>query len=186
MIGVKHDYKASCLEYIPPVYSDIQEFKQLSKAYNIECERLAEYLKSIHDNYFIDTLNEYGCSRWEEILNLKANASYPIEDRRFAIKVKRLGQRPYSYSKLVEMLTSLVGADGFKLNLDTSRNHLKCMIALGEKRQIGAVKDLLEKIVPLNISLEVDLLYNTHADLEKFTHADMESYTHTDLREEEL
>ena len=44
-------------------------------------------------------------------------------------------------------------------------------------------KDLIEKTVPLNISVEVSLLYNTHKMITGKTHKELSKYTHIELKE---
>ena len=56
MIGYKDIYKADCLAYIPPVYSDILEFKALAKCFNLELERTGTRLEEVENNFFIDSL----------------------------------------------------------------------------------------------------------------------------------
>ena len=183
MIGYRDKYQSNCITHIPPVYSDIQEFKVLAKCFNIELERTGSRLEEVENNFFIDGLNEYGCERWEKLLNLKTNYSNSIEDRRFAIKTKLFGLRPYTYERLRYFLINLVGEDNFILEMDYSINHLTCKLNLGVKARMDSVKDLVEKTVPLNISTEVVLLYNTHKMLSGKTHQELSAYTHTELRE---
>ncbi|MDU1174727.1 putative phage tail protein [Peptostreptococcus anaerobius] len=183
MIGYKDIYKADCLAYIPPVYSDILEFKALAKCFNLELERTGTRLEEVENNFFIDSLNEYGCERWEKMLDIKTNYSNSVEDRRFAIKAKLLGLRPYTYERLKYFLINLIGEHNFILEMDYSKNHLTCKLNLGVKARMDSVKDLIEKTVPLNISTEVVLLYNTHKMLASKTHKELGKHTHTELRE---
>nr|WP_293700386.1 putative phage tail protein [uncultured Peptostreptococcus sp.] len=184
MIGFKDEYMPKCIDFIPPVYADIKEFQALAKSYNAELTLTANRLDEIHNNFFIDGLNDYGCSRWENILGLKSNSSFTLDERRFAIKTKLVGQRPYTYKKLASLLDNLVGVDGYKMKLDPVSNHLLVRLDLGAKRMMYAVNDLLENVVPQNISLEIELLYNTHEILSGKTHNDLAGYTHEALKEE--
>lgn len=184
MIGTNSVYSPTTLEYLPYVYRNILEFQELSKSYNSELKLIMDALDNLYNNYHIDSLNEYGCTRWEKILKLKSNDSFSLEDRRFAIKVKLLGHRPYTFFRLKEMLNNIVGEDNYKLNLEVNRNHLICKLNLGVKHQMKTIKDLLDKIVPLNISLETELLYNTHEILGNYTHEYLGGFTHQQLREE--
>jgi len=43
---------------------------------------------------------------------------------------------------------------------------------------------MLEKTVPLNISFDVELLYNTHEMLGGYTHEYLGKFTHQQLKEE--
>ena len=114
MIGFKDEYIPKCIDFIPPVYANIKEFQALAKSYNAELTLTANRLDEIHNNFFIDGLNDYGCSRWEDLLGLKSNSSFTLDERRFAIKTKLVGQRPYTYKKLASLLDNLVGVDGYR------------------------------------------------------------------------
>ncbi|MDU3423635.1 putative phage tail protein [Peptostreptococcus sp.] len=184
MIAYKDKYQSNCLEHIPPVFSNILEFKALAETYNMELVLTMNRLDEVHSNFFIDSLNEYGCTRWEKILKLRVNTSYTLEERRFEIKTKLIGLRPYTYKKLVNLLDTLVGREKYIMALDTATNHLLVKLDLGARRMMLSAKELLENTVPMNISLEIELLYNTHEMMEVLTHEQMEAYTHQSLKEE--
>lgn len=181
---MRENKKATCLDNVPTPYQNILEFKELSKVYDIEMETISMQMVEIYNNRHMGSLNEYGCERWEKILNLKINSSYSLEDRNFNIKAKYLGFSPYTLLNLHKILSNLVGKENYKLELDLDKNHLNCKLNLGVKHQMSSVVDLLEKIVPLNISLIVELLYNTHEILGQYTHEYLSQFTHQQLREE--
>lgn len=64
----------------------------------------------------------------------------------------------------------------------------KILIALGVKRQRQTAEYMLRCILPANLTIEIDLMYNRHIDLKRFTHGRMKElmYTHHDLRAEVL
>ena len=45
---------------------------------------------------------------------------------------------------------------------------------------------MLEKMSPLNMLIDLSLLYNSHKILSGFTHRQLNQYTHKQLREEVL
>lgn len=186
MVTTDIEYKSSCISYLPPVYAKILEFQQLANVYDKENEKIAKEVERVFGNFFILSLDEYGCKRWESILKIKVNASNTIEDRRFAILTKLLGMRPYTYNKLKELLSGLVGKDNYKLNRDIREKVLSVKLNLAVKNQRRVILELLDNIVPANMIIKVDLLYNTHEILSKDTHEELNSYSHTDLRESEV
>lgn len=183
MIGYNDKYKSNCLSYIPPVYSEIQEFKVLAECFDKEMEINGARLEEVENNFFIDGLNEYGCERWEKILKIDYDGSSSLDDRRFIIKTKLFGTRPYTFERLQDFLKNLVDEKDFILEMDYNANHLSCRLNLGVKARLEAVKDLIEKTVPLNISVEVSLLYNTHKMITGKTHKELSKYTHIELKE---
>lgn len=184
MIGFKDEYMPKCIDFIPPVYANIKEFQALAKSYNAELTLTANRLDEVYNNFFIDSLNEYGCIRWEKILKLESNNSFSLKDRRFAIKVKLLGHRPYTFFRLKKILNDVISEDNYRLDLDVDKNHITCRVNLGVKARFITIKNMLEKTVPLNISLDVELLYNTHEMLGGYTHEYLGKFTHQQLKEE--
>lgn len=51
---------------------------------------------------------------------------------------------------------------------------------------IDAVQELLEECLPLNVSINVMIMYNTYEVLEGFTYEELEKFTYEQLREEVL
>lgn len=182
------------LEYLPPVYGNIEEFKQLANAYTLEVCELNEIANAAYNNFFLDTLDSNGCSRWENILNLKVNSTYTLEDRRLQIKSKIIGDLPYTYIKLKQLLNSLLGKDNYEIKIKENvieKNgeviyKVEVKLNLGVKNQFNAVDKMLENIIPLNLMYGVELLYNTHEILRGYTHEELSRYTHGQLREEVL
>lgn len=186
MITTDIEYKSSTLSYIPQVYGKIKEFKALSEAYNRENEMLATKIKETFDNFFILSLNEYGCERWEKILNIKVNSGNTLEDRRFAILTRLLGMRPYTRKKIKQILDALIGENNYTFDLDFRQKTLKMKMGLAVKNQRRSVDELLDSIIPANITIDTMLMYNTHEMLNRYTNEQLNKATHLQLREEEL
>jgi hypothetical protein len=49
--------------------------------------------------------------------------------------------------------------------------------------EVGA---MLERMVPLNMNIDLDLMYNQHLTVGKFTHEFLSKYTQKGIREEVL
>ena len=160
-------------EYLPDVLREILEFKELGKTTDERFAMLDQESKCVLNNSFISSLDDYGCCRWEKMLHLAKRDTDSIEDRRLRILTKFLNQLPYSEKRLLEMLEGLCGLDGY-------------LLELGRKNQFNAVKKMLEEIVPLNLWLDVQLLYNTHRVVGGYTHRHLAQFTHRGLREEDL
>ena len=51
---------------------------------------------------------------------------------------------------------------------------------------LAEVARMLDEMVPLNIVLDVSILYNTHRMLQPYTHAQLAQKTHYAIRTEEI
>ena len=70
------------IEYYPEWLREFREIKALSKLQQTQSEKLWNCLQSIIDNNFLETLDEYGCSKWEKALELQVKEGMTIEERR--------------------------------------------------------------------------------------------------------
>ena len=87
---------------------------------------------------------------------------------------------------LERALTNLCGADGYSIKLAAEEYHIEIKLALNYKNNYEDVTKLLQKMIPANMTQNVQIIYNTHNVLKKFTHAQLAAYSHHDLRNEVL
>lgn len=172
-------------DYWPLVTKKILEFEKIADAENPEINNLWAAHKKVLDNQFIKTLTEEGCARWENILNIVPMGTDTLEDRRFRILARINADLPFTFRQLENMLYALCG-DDYTCELVNNEYKLVVRLALGIRRQYDEVSSLLKKVVPANLLIDLDLLWNQYLLLEPFIHEDLEPYTHEELREENL
>lgn len=173
-------------DYLPEELKKYKEFIAIGDTVDKQFDKLETDKRRVLLNGFIMTLDDYGCTRWEKMLHLVRRDSDSLEDRRKRILIKFLNQLPYTEKRLREMLTSLCGEDGYHLEVNITEECVRVKIELGRKNQFREVQKMLEDIVPLNLWLDVQLLYNTHRVLGGYTHRHLAKFTHRGLREEDL
>lgn len=172
-------------DYWPLVIKRILEFEKIADAENPEINNLWTAHKDVLDNQFIKTLTEEGCKRWENILNIVPMGTDTLDDRRFRILARINADLPFTFRQLENMLYALCG-DDYTCELINNDYKLVVRLALGVRRQYDEVSSLLKKVVPANLLIDLDLLWNQYLLLEPFIHEDLEPYTHEELREENL
>jgi len=172
------------IDYLPQVLKDVREYKSIVAAEEPELVDLWTTLESALNDNFINDATENGVLRLESILKIIPKAADTLEDRKFRIKARFNEQLPYTFRTLEERLTTLCGEDGYTCELFNDTYTLKVRIELVVKGQYDAVDDLLERIVPANLVIDLDLRYNQHLTLANFTHAELSIYTHKQLRDE--
>lgn len=173
------------LDYEPPYMQDYLEIREICEAEQPEVELVWGGLESAFLDMFIDSLDEYGCSRWEKILKVTPFPSDTLVDRRFRIKTLINSQLPYTYTHVYDVLTNICGEGKFTMNLNHAQYTLSILVELTAKRQLDVVVEKLKLIIPANLILIVEIRYNQHSlFIGKFTHADLSAYTHRMLRED--
>lgn len=174
------------VDYLPQVLKVIREFKVISDAASPEVTLCHDDIKDLFDDQFIMDATETGIKRWENILKIKPKNTNTLEDRRFRVLARLNSTLPYTFIGLRDQLAGLCGFDGFTIDMQEDIYKLIVRIALDAKEQFNEVKSILEKQVPANIIVDLDLLYNTHELLAPYTHAELSAYTHKQLREEDI
>lgn len=180
----------SLLEYLPEF---IQEIKEMKIIMSVEenfltgfDDNLNLFVKNVFKDQFINTATENGVKRYEDMLKIVSRESEGLDVRRFRLFVRFNEKLPYTVPKLKEQLASLCGEDGYSIMLDVVNFNLVVKIALKSKGMVDEVRAMLERMVPLNMMLDLDLMYNQHMTAGKFTHKFLQKYTHKGVRDEVL
>lgn len=170
-------------EYLPQVLKELEEIKALNLVENPILIQEWMFAENQLNNQFVETANETGIQRYERMLKLNYSDSDTLETRRFRIISRFQEQAPYTWRVLHKILTSLLGEGGYRLERNVATKTLNVKIDLTVSSQFNILVDTLERIVPANMIINVELLYNSHQDLSAFTHAELSAYTHQQLRE---
>ena len=174
------------IDYLPQVLKDVREYRSIVAAEEPELVDLWTALENALKDNFIDDTAENGVLRLENILKISPKATDNLGDRKFRIKARFNEQLPYTFRTLQKRLAILCGENGYTCELLNETYILKVRIELVVKGQYDAVDNLLERIVPANLVIDLDLMYNQHQTLANFTHEQLSVYTHEQIREEAI
>ena len=172
------------IDYLPLFIQNFNEIKRIMGAEQVDVESAWINAENVMNDQFVTAATENGVKRWESILNITPKATSTLEERKFSILARLNEQLPYTINTLKTSLTSLCGADGYVLNLDSDHYELLVKLALTNKNNFESVVQLLNKIAPANIVTNVELMYNQHELLSSFTHSQLAARTHEDIRSE--
>ncbi len=180
--------EANIRHYFPDVLANAVEFKELADVIDPELNRIIKLLVEKALNTFVFDLDEDGAARWEEMLKLTPRSTDTLDDRRIAILAKITPNTPYTYTQLEILLNGICGEGNYSIDLKHDQYYIKILIALGVKRQRQTAEYMIRCILPANLKIDINLMYNRHIDLKRFTHGRMKElmYTHHYLRAEVL
>lgn len=171
------------LDY-PAVILNIDEIKALYDMEEKTGMQLEKILGNLDSDIHISTATAEGIARREKILGINPLDTDSFEDRKFRVNTKWYDTYPYTLPNLKSRLDDLVGNENYTLELDYDVLMMKCRLALERKEMYNAVIDLIEKIVPLNISLDISVMYNCHLDITSYTHEQLSQLSHKTIKEE--
>ena len=133
-------------EYWPRHLQELVEFGQIATAEQPEFTKAVQDVQGAPDDFFLVSLSEYGCRRWEAILGLVAAAEDTVESRRERILIAYLDQLPYTYRALLKYLSTV--SDDFKVVLDNDAYELFVRIRLSGYAQRDALAETLKQMIP--------------------------------------
>ena len=143
-------------KYVPEFVSNIKEFQELDKAMSLEVDKLRNKLEQLQENQFIETANEEGLRKYEQLLGL--NTTNDVELRRFNILNKYNSTIPFSMMWLRNMLNTTVGRGDFLMELDNAKYILTIGVVKNKEHLIDTLKKDLRKKIPANMVLNINVL----------------------------
>ena len=81
-------------KYLPDFISEIKEFQELDKVCSVEIDELREKLIQLQNSQFIESANDEGLSRYEQMLSIPYTEDVAI--RRFNILNKYNSTIPFT------------------------------------------------------------------------------------------
>lgn len=178
-------YHKELIKYIPYMLQDIREYKAiLEDGEQEEIDILWQNLEDTLNNQFVESANEYGVRRYEKILNISPKTTATLEERKFTIKSRMNEELPFTLNMLKEKLKMLCGDDGYIVVLIPEEYRLVVGLGLVAMNNYYDVENLLKKMVPANIVIEISEIYNRHSGLHSFTYEELAEYTNNQLRNE--
>lgn len=178
--------KADVLSYLPPVLQDVYEMQAAAQAENSELSRLWQGAEDAMNDQFIDSATENGVSRWEKMLLLYPKDTDTLPERKFRVQSVLSGRLPFTVWALREQLDSLCGPGNYELTVDHANFKVTVFLALAAQENYDTVCELLQKMLPANLQIEVSLMYNRHQDLASKVHGRLLEYTHEQLKTSEV
>lgn len=143
-------------KYLPEFISNIKEFQELDKTYSVEIDELRSRLEQLQDNQFIETANEEGLRKYEQLLNL--SSINDVELRRFNILNKYNATIPFSMMWLRNALNTTVGRGDFLMEIDNAKYTLTISLVKNKEHLINVLRKDLRKKVPANMILNINVL----------------------------
>ena len=142
--------------YLPQVVKDAAEFKAICTAENPELTQVFSCLENVFADQFVLDATENGVQRWEKIIEIAPIAN-TLDERKTEILERMNEQIPYTYRMFDNVLTVMLGANGYKLELHANDYTLKIHLYTSSKAQ--KVCTTARRIIPANmfISLAIEL-----------------------------
>lgn len=151
--------------YLPEIIKNVREYQVLCNVESPQVNAMWKALEVVFDNGFLESLTEYGCSRWEKILGLTVDRNDSLETRRKNIWIRLNENLPYTWKRLVMLMDNICGENGYTMTLYHNDYFLDVSIQLTEQNlESHIVKQVLamfERVLPANIEYIKKFRYDT-------------------------
>lgn len=174
------------INYLPPFLQDFRELSHIMGTEQVEIDSLNKEGENALADQFIMDLTINGAKRWESMLGISPKDTDTLKERRFRILTKQSTEVPYTLRKLEQMLTNLCGVGGYLVEVIPQNHHIAVKLAVGNHNNYSEVENILNKMIPANLTSHIELMYNPHRILSQLTHAQLSALTHDQLRNEVL
>lgn len=174
------------IKYLPEEIQAYLEMQYITSAEQPEIDNISMTIKQILDSVFIESADETGIARWEQMIGITPLPTATLDERKFEILARYNEQIPYTMYALENLLALLCGENGFSLERDLKNHTIVAKVELTAKNKFESVRELLERVLPCNLMYVLELIYNQHLTLARFTHAQLKQFTHIALRNEVL
>lgn len=164
------------LDYYPPVLRRVRDFKALAAGYQYMAEKGWSQAEGLYDEQDFLTMGIKGISHWEKIYRIKPSDNAKIEDRRFAVQSRRAEQPPFTWLRLQQMMDQLCPND-YRMSRDLEQQKLYVILGLYSRYQVEPVRLLLDRVVPMNMEIELELTHMRWSDYTGITWSDLRNKT---------
>lgn len=141
------------IDYLPYVVQDFKEFQGITNGEQPEFDLVWDAHEQVFTNQFIDTMDNYGLSRWESMLKITPKGTDTLETRRARIKTQLNNFVPYPIRVFVQMLTAIANGEPFTLTMEPGSYLLEIVTEWGASGQVEGLEYLIENILPCNIAI---------------------------------
>lgn len=171
-------------EYLPELFEEINEFKSIFSVIQRELELLMNCVNTVANDNFIESSSVNGLKRFAKSLNLDEKY-LSASNLRFLLNTVMMDKRPYTLKMINNLLLSICENNGFVIDCDTDNECLYVKLNLGNKDKFDILFDFLDRIVPANMYLSVDYLYNPYSLYHGAMYASLNEYTYSELKSSE-
>ena len=144
------------LSYWMPLLRQLKEFKEIANTEEPELRYILEAIDRTLNNMFIETADEYGIKRFENLVGIYPEEGASLETRRFNLLIKWNDKVPYTEKELYNRMISLCGsADKFQITERYKDYAIDIATQLGVAGAFDAVATLLVDMLPCNMLLNL-------------------------------
>ncbi|WP_027087410.1 YmfQ family protein [Cohnella panacarvi] len=170
------------MEYLPPYYEEILEFKKIMSSEGEELEALRSEKESVLAQMFLPTTT-WGIERWERELGLAIEPAKPISWRREQVSAKLRGSGTTTREMIVRSAAAFSGGEVELVEYpDEHRFVVRFVGTLGIPPNMAGFVRMLEEIKPAHLAYSFEYTYTAWGALPEMSWGEASGLTWYELR----
>lgn len=161
--------------YLPAVTDASSDIRETMYAENPELQKLWDEMCVILANQFITYMDSYSTGQWESILDI-TTLDIPLNERKAEILKVLRGLRPYTIVSFKRILNSIYGNNILDVKCINDKYELWITIEPALSYRVNDLRELAERIVPLNLMIFIQELRQSSGQLFVSGYARMNSF----------
>ena len=155
------------IDWLDDELKDYVEFQAFLNAVDPEIDRIYQAVRQLQLNLNPNTADRDGISYFEEAYSIKPGKNDSLEERRYRVLAKLNARLPYTEVSVKRFLNELLGEGKYQLSI---KNQELVVTLLSENvNKAKIVYELLNEIVPMNISLKANYIVEIRVKDRLFT-----------------
>lgn len=144
------------VSYLPPFVAEYRQMKETLTAADPEFKLVWDAAARALRNEFIETADEYGIRRYEQMLKVYPSKEDTIESRRNRILARWMKTLPYTQKMLIEKLVSICGENDFSIIKGYDEYRIDIVVSAEAYGQVEELEDTIGTMVPANMILIIE------------------------------
>lgn len=175
------------MDFIPIEHSDKLDYQQIGVAVDNNIDNLIAKVGQMKLNMCPLTADEETIAKAEKRYGITPTSSATLNQRRYAVWVRRTTKVPYTDQWLRHWLKGTLSID-FQLIMSPSTHTFILYLAVEDENNFESVSALLDEVVPTHIGFIITYLYNTYGDIKNAnkTYGDLQNKTFDHIRKMDL
>lgn len=139
------------VSYLPPFLAEFKEIAATLEAENPEFMLVWNAAQRVLQNQFIETADEYGITRFENILKILPSKEDTLESRRVKVQARWLSIIPCTLKIFITKLIALCGDSDFTIIKEYQNYRIEILTKLNLFGQVEELKHIVDSILPCNM-----------------------------------
>lgn len=148
---ILENINVNLLSYLPQFMQDYREIRNIMSSEEPELRLLWELLRKVFNNQFIQSCDEDGINKFEEMLELHRYENDTLEIRIFRVLTYWNDQIPYTWRVLVNRMDQLCGVGNYELRPNFNAYELGITTKFDDAKKYDELNNMLKTILPANL-----------------------------------